>query len=70
MGRHGSRFPIVIELPYIQNLTYRLGNASEAVQNANLPKSLEFLKKGYTTSLGHDDLTPPGRQQLFDHGVK
>lgn len=70
MGRHGSRFPQVTELPYIQNLTYKLGNASEAVQKASLPPELQFLKKGYTTSLGHDDLTAPGREQLFDHGVK
>lgn len=70
MGRHGSRFPLASELPFIQNLAYKLENNSDAVQKAKLPANLAFLKKGYTTSLGHDDLTPPGRQQLFNHGVE
>lgn len=70
MGRHGSRFPLASELPFIQNLTYLLGNKSEAVQEAHLPKELQFLKDGYTTTLGHDDLTAPGREQLFNHGVE
>jgi len=69
-GRHGSRFPLVSELSFIQNLTYLLGNKSETIQKARLPKELQFLKDGYTTTLGHDDLTAPGREQLFSHGVE
>lgn len=70
MGRHGSRFPSKFELPNIQMLVYKLGNSSEAVKKARLPKELHFLKKGYTSSLGSDDLTAPGRLQLFTHGVE
>jgi len=70
MGRHGNRFPLATELPFIQQLTYKLGNHSNAIQKANLPSNLAFLEKGYTTSLGINDLTAPGRRALFDHGVK
>ncbi|TFK49614.1 phosphoglycerate mutase-like protein [Heliocybe sulcata] len=69
MGRHGSRFPLASELVYIQNMTYKLGNASAAVAKAKLPSSMQFLKEGYTTKLGHDDLSAPGRLELFKHGV-
>lgn len=69
LGRHGSRYPLASELVYIQNLTYKLGNASAAVARAKLPKSMQFLKEGYRTTLGHDDLTAPGRLELFKHGV-
>lgn len=70
MGRHGSRFPLSSELPYITNLTLKLAGASIAIQKARLPDSLAFLKDGYTTSLGINNLTSPGRRQLFDHGVE
>lgn len=30
---------------------------------------LSLLSKAWTTKQGHDDLTAPGRKQLFDHGV-
>lgn len=70
MGRHGSRYPLASELVYITNLTTKLGGAADALQNADLPEELAFLKDGYTSSLGHDDLTAPGRKQLFDHGVE
>ncbi|KIJ66951.1 hypothetical protein HYDPIDRAFT_85676 [Hydnomerulius pinastri MD-312] len=69
MHRHGSRWPLASELVFIQNLTYKLGNASDAIQKAKLPPNMEFLKDGYVTHLGHDNLTAPGREQLFEHGV-
>ncbi|KAH7921751.1 phosphoglycerate mutase-like protein [Leucogyrophana mollusca] len=69
MHRHGSRGPVDDGLALIQGLTYTLGNASEAIQHANLPPNLQFLKKGYTTELVADELTAVGRQQLFAHGV-
>ncbi|KAH7913206.1 histidine phosphatase superfamily [Hygrophoropsis aurantiaca] len=67
--RHGSREPLEYELPLIQGLTYKLGNASEAIANATLPDSLQFLKQGYVTNLQIGRLTAVGRKQLFDHGV-
>ena len=70
MGRHGSRFPLASELVFIQNLTNQLASASASIAKANLPGNLQFLKNGYTTKLGHDNLTAIGRQELFDHGVK
>ena len=70
MGRHGSRYPLSSELVFITDLVAKLGNASAAVQKARLPSSLAFLKGGYTSTLGHDDLTAPGRLQLFKHGVE
>ncbi|KAK7463400.1 hypothetical protein VKT23_006755 [Stygiomarasmius scandens] len=70
MGRHGSRFPIPQEIGYITNLTSKLADAQEYIQNADLPESLAFLKDGYSSNLGTDNLTAPGRRQLFDHGVR
>ncbi|KAJ6624028.1 histidine phosphatase superfamily [Mycena sp. CBHHK59/15] len=69
LGRHGSRFPLSSELPYITNLTVKLAGAAKAIKKAHLPASLAFLKDGYTTVLGVNNLTAPGRRQLFDHGV-
>ncbi|KAH7926093.1 phosphoglycerate mutase-like protein [Leucogyrophana mollusca] len=69
MQRHGSRWPLASELPFIQNLTYKLGNASDVIQKARLPPNMAFLKDGYVTELGHDNLTAPGRKELFTHGV-
>ena len=70
MHRHGSRYPLVSELVFVTDLVAKLANASGAIQKARLPANLEFLKDGYTSTLGHDDLTAPGRPQLFEHGVK
>lgn len=70
MQRHGARYPLVSELAFITGLVEKLGNHSTAIQKARLPASLAFLKDGYVSTLGHDDLTAPGRQELFDHGVK
>ena len=69
MQRHGARYPLVSELASITGLVAKLGNASAAIEKARLPAGLAFLKDGYTSTLGHDDLTAPGRQELFDHGV-
>jgi hypothetical protein len=70
MGRHGSRFPLSSELPYITNLTVKLAAAAAAIKNAHLADSLAFLKDGYTSTLGTNNLTAPGRRQLFNHGVE
>ncbi|QRW17095.1 histidine phosphatase family containing protein [Rhizoctonia solani] len=69
IGRHGSRYPLASELVFIQGLSSKLAKASASIHSAHLPSELEFLKSGYNTTLGHDDLTPPGRLQLFEHGV-
>jgi acid phosphatase len=69
MGRHGDRYPLSNELPFIQGLAYKIGNATAAIKKAKLPSSLQFLENGYTTKLGVNDLTAPGRQTLFEHGV-
>ncbi|KAK0446262.1 histidine phosphatase superfamily [Armillaria borealis] len=69
MGRHGSRWPLQSELVYITNLTEKLAASTEYIQNADLPENLQFLKSGYVTTLGHDNLTAPGRKEMFDHGV-
>ncbi|KAJ7170878.1 phosphoglycerate mutase-like protein [Mycena crocata] len=70
MGRHGSRFPLSSELPYITNLTSKLSGAAAAIKKARLPDSMAFLKEGYTSTLGTNNLTAPGRRQLFEHGVE
>ncbi|CAE6401850.1 unnamed protein product [Rhizoctonia solani] len=69
LGRHGSRYPLASELVFVQGLSSKLAMASVAIHSARLPSELEFLKSGYNTTLGHDDLTGPGRLQLFEHGV-
>ncbi|CEL61834.1 hypothetical protein RSOLAG1IB_04584 [Rhizoctonia solani AG-1 IB] len=69
IGRHGSRYPLASELVFIQGLSSKLAMASASIQSTHLPSELEFLKSGYNTTLGHDDLTAPGRLQLFEHGV-
>ncbi|KAG8764108.1 acid phosphatase pho5, partial [Ceratobasidium sp. 423] len=69
IGRHGSRYPLASELAFIQGLSSKLAMASASIHAARLPPELEFLKSGYNTTLGHDDLTAPGRLQLFEHGV-
>ncbi|KAJ7592968.1 phosphoglycerate mutase-like protein [Mycena floridula] len=66
MGRHGSRWPLASKLVFITNLTQKLSTAN--FSQAHLPKNLQFIKS-YTSTLGHDNLTIIGRQQLFNHGV-
>ncbi len=51
-------------------MTAKLSSNAQAISRSRLPKELRFLKNGYTSTLGHDDLTAIGRQELFDHGVK
>ncbi|KAF4571614.1 acid phosphatase pho5 [Pleurotus pulmonarius] len=68
-GRHGSRYPLASELVFITNMTAKLSSNAQAISRSRLPKELRFLKNGYTSTLGHDDLTAIGRQELFDHGV-
>jgi acid phosphatase len=70
MGRHGSRYPLASELTSVTGLVSALANNSARIAKAHLPSSLSFLKDGYTSTLGVNDLTAPGRQQLFDAGVK
>ncbi len=70
MHRHGARYPLASELVYITQLVEKLGNTSAAIQKAKLPDNLAFLKGGYASTLGHDDLTAPGRMELFQHGVE
>ncbi|KAI0838457.1 phosphoglycerate mutase-like protein [Hypoxylon sp. FL0890] len=69
--RHGSRFPHPDELPVIQNLADYINNNSALFSNpqAQLPDVWSFLIGGWNSTLGTDDLTAPGRKQLFDHGV-
>ncbi|KAK7756866.1 hypothetical protein SLS62_001311 [Diatrype stigma] len=73
--RHGSRYPHGDELPVIQGLADYIGNNSALFSSPRgpVPRAWSFLQKetGWrnTLTLGVDDLTAPGRQQLFDHGV-
>ncbi|KAI0084033.1 phosphoglycerate mutase-like protein [Irpex rosettiformis] len=70
MHRHGARFPLSSELVFIQNLAAKLVNSTDAIQKAKLPGNLQFLKEGYKSTLGHDNLTAIGRAELFDHGAQ
>lgn len=69
MGRHGSRWPLASELIYITNLTAKLSASSKYIANIDLPENLKFITS-YQSTLGHDNLTAPGRQQLFNHGIE
>lgn len=70
--RHGSRNPHADELAVIQGLADYIKNNSALFSNpqADVPFAWSFLARGsWNNTLGTDDLTAPGRQQLFDHGV-
>jgi len=69
--RHGSRQPISSELPTIQNLSYYLNNNTALFKNpkGQLPSEFSFLTSGWSSSFTLNNLSAPGRQQLFDHGV-
>ncbi|KZV78230.1 phosphoglycerate mutase-like protein [Exidia glandulosa HHB12029] len=69
MGRHGDRFPLASELPFTTAMVAKLDAAKAAISKAKLPTSLSFLKSGYVSTLGTNDLTARGRQTLFEHGV-
>ncbi|KAL7411861.1 histidine phosphatase superfamily [Mrakia frigida] len=66
MQRHGSRLPLASEQIYSQNVS-DLFKANASLL-ANVSGKYEFLKT-WTTKQGHDDLTAPGRKQLFENGV-
>ncbi|EJD45339.1 phosphoglycerate mutase-like protein [Auricularia subglabra TFB-10046 SS5] len=71
MARHGDRYPLASELPPIQGLVAKLQSdaGKRAIARARLPSGLAFLKRGYTSTLGANDLSARGRQTLFEHGV-
>ncbi|KAG1756698.1 phosphoglycerate mutase-like protein [Suillus paluster] len=69
MHRHGSRGPIG-EHRYIERLVQTLDNAADVIQEAELPRELEFLRAGYSSNLTPHNLTILGRKELFDHGVE
>lgn len=75
MQRHGSRYPLGSELsPFITGLVSKLANASSVLSSSkairSLPSQFQFLTKGYKSSLGVNDLTAPGRLELFNAGVE
>ena len=70
--RHGSRHPHDDELVVIQGLADYIKKNRETFSRpeAELPAAWSFLQEGWDASdFVVDDLTAPGRQQLFDHGV-
>ncbi|ORY59738.1 histidine phosphatase superfamily [Pseudomassariella vexata] len=69
--RHGSRNPLSDELGVIQNLSYYMNNHTDQFSQprAKLPAAFSFFTTGWNTTLKTNDLSAPGRQQLFDHGV-
>jgi acid phosphatase len=71
MHRHGSRQPLSDELGVIQNLAYYINNNSAlfSTPEKDLPGEYDFLTAGWNSTFTTNDLSAPGRQQLFDHGV-
>ncbi|CED84121.1 Multiple inositol polyphosphate phosphatase [Phaffia rhodozyma] len=67
MHRHGSRFPLPTELPYIEAVFELLHEHHDLLANVSEP--FQFLKT-WKPTLGEDNLTPMGRQELFNHGVE
>lgn len=69
--RHGSRQPISGEIEVIQALGYYIGNNSAlfSAPVSAVPAAYAFLAAGWESTFTTDDLSAPGRQQLFDHGV-
>ncbi|KAH7889343.1 phosphoglycerate mutase-like protein [Phlebopus sp. FC_14] len=70
LHRHGSRGPITGEDDLILGLVDTLDAAWDAIQEADLPPNLRFLKAGYKYDLEPEALSIMGRQQLFNHGVE
>lgn len=73
LHRHGSRGPVEGgDSEYILKLvnTLRGDKARDAIQAADLPPYLEFLKEGYKYEVPPEDLTIVGRKELFNHGVE
>lgn len=69
--RHGSRQPITGEIEVIQALGYYIGNNSALFTSPTsaVPAEYAFLASGWQSTFTTNDLSAPGRQQLFDHGV-
>lgn len=69
--RHGSRNPLSDELSVIQDLAYYINNNTALFSSpqTELPESFSFLTAGWNSTFTTNDLSAPGRQQLFDHGV-
>lgn len=69
--RHGSRQPITGEIDVLRALGYYIGNntAIFSKPRGTLPNEFAFLAKGWTSTFTINDLSAPGRQQCFDHGV-
>ncbi|KAI0152988.1 histidine phosphatase superfamily [Xylariaceae sp. FL1272] len=69
--RHGSRSPLSDEVGAIQNLSYYINNNSALFSSpqTELPTEFTFLTAGWNSTFGINDLSAPGRQQLFNHGV-
>lgn len=69
--RHGSRQPLSDEITYIQNLSSYI-NSNKAIFSkpaTKPPSKFSFLQLGWNSTFTINDLSAPGRQQLFDHGV-
>jgi acid phosphatase len=69
--RHGSRQPLSDEVGAIRNLSYYINNNTDLFSNPKiaLPAEYAFLTAGWNSTFTINDLSAPGRQQLFDHGV-
>jgi len=69
--RHGSRQPISGEIDVIQALGYYIGNNSAIFSQPRgaVPCDFAFLTAGWESTFTINDLSAPGRQQCFDHGV-
>lgn len=69
--RHGSRQPISGEIEVIRALSYYINNntALFSAPQGSLPSEFSFLESGWKSTFTTNDLSGPGRQQLFDHGV-
>ena len=70
--RHGSRHAHEEELEVIRDLAdyIKKHRATFSSPEEELPATWSFLQEGWDAdAFVVDDLTAPGRQQLFDHGV-
>lgn len=69
--RHGSRQPISGEIDVLRALSYYINNntALFSSPHGSVPSEFAFLAKGWTSNFIINDLSAPGRQQCFDHGV-
>ncbi|KAG9310348.1 histidine phosphatase superfamily [Chiua virens] len=70
LQRHGSRGPTKRDQGRISELVKLLDKEHDHIQVAELPESLQFLKKGYTSKLVAEELSIVGRKELFNLGVE